>query len=187
MPCVYLPGPAPAVTVANRYRFCLKQRCYPYSKLTKNVCSADKNMKKMIVKHREIVRVSLPWGHFQGIKHMMMLTKHGLILTCTQKNYIFMFTQHIIIYLGITPCAKGERITALTWKVDFLLLWQIPIHSGPLPGINCPPLTFQPPPLPTPLAHTTYITMTTSTILVFLVRNSSARQEENCPQILPQK
>jgi hypothetical protein len=33
---------------------------------------------------------------------MMMLTTHGLFLTCTQ-NSIFIFIQHIINFLGKTP------------------------------------------------------------------------------------
>jgi hypothetical protein len=50
--------------------------------------------------------------------------------------------------------------------------WRIPIHSGPLLETNCPHPYFQNPPSPppTPLAQY-YITATTSTILVFLIRN----------------
>jgi hypothetical protein len=46
--------------------------------------------------------------------------------------------------------------------------WRIPIHSGPLPGSNCPLFTFQP---PSSLSHPFslhYDTMTTSTTMVFL-------------------
>jgi hypothetical protein len=41
-----------------------------------------------------IILVSLPRGHFQGIKRMMMLTSHGLFLTCTQKFYLYIYTTH---------------------------------------------------------------------------------------------
>ncbi len=54
----------------------------------------------------------------------------------------------------------------------FCLWWQIPIHSGPLPGSNCPPLDSDPlQPFPTPSAFSpiTLLTTKTSTITVFFV------------------
>ncbi len=97
--------------------------------------------------------VSLSRGRFQEIKHMMMmLTTDGLFLTCTQ-NSIFLFTQHIIIYLGQPPCKKLQRKPRLLGRPTFYSWWPIRIHSGPLPGSNCPPLTYfliSPHPLPTP-------------------------------------
>jgi hypothetical protein len=51
-----------------------------------------------------------------------------------------MFTQHIINYLGLTPCIKGERRTPLTWKVDVLAmvanprpLWSLAWYELPSP------------------------------------------------------
>jgi hypothetical protein len=83
---------------------------------------------------------------------MMMMPTHGLF---AHKNPVFIFTQRIINYLGITPCVKGEKRTPLTWKAGLLLIVANSIHSGPLPGINCPPLTFQSPLTPShPFAHT---------------------------------
>ncbi len=114
-----------------------------------------------------MVTVSLPRGHFQGIKRMMMLTTHGLFLTCTQ-NSIFIFKQHLINFLGITPYPLalevqgklnllGRPMSSSWWRIPIQSWswWWIPIHSGPLPGINCPPLTFQSPLTPPPpLAQT---------------------------------
>ncbi len=52
--------------------------------------------------------------------------------------------------------------------------WRIPIHSGPLVGINCPPLTFQSLLTPSRPLSPYYIATMTSTISVFLIRNSYA-------------
>jgi hypothetical protein len=43
--------------------------------------------------------VSLPRGHFQGIQRMMMLTTHGLFLTCTQKFYLYIYITQIQYYI----------------------------------------------------------------------------------------
>ncbi len=99
-----------------------------------------------------------------------MLTTHGLFLTCTQKFPLYIYT-HIIKYLDTTPCVKDEKRTLFTWKDGLLLMVVNPICSGSLPGINCPPLTFQSHLTPSHPFGPYYVTMKTSTISVFLVRN----------------
>jgi hypothetical protein len=74
-------------------------------------------------------------------------------------------------YPGVTPCAVQEKTHLLGGPMS-CSWWQIPIHSGPLLKTNCPHPYFQTPPHPpTPLACSTYITTTTSTISVFLIQN----------------
>jgi hypothetical protein len=103
-----------------------------------------------------------------------MLATHGLFLSYT-KNSIFIFTQHIINYSGRNPLSlalEGERKTKphLLGRPMSCSWWRIPIHSSPLLGINCPPyFPISPHPL-RPLSPY-YITIMTSTILVFLIRN----------------
>ncbi len=42
-----------------------------------------------------VIVVLLPQGLFQGIKRMMKLTTHGLILTCTQKFRLYIYTTQL--------------------------------------------------------------------------------------------
>ncbi len=65
----------------------------------------------------------------------------------------------------------GEEKNTLSWKTNVMLMVANPIHFGPLLGINCPSLTFQSPSPPSHPFGPYYMTMTTSTISVFLIRN----------------
>ncbi len=116
--------------------------------------------------------VSLPREWFQEIKRMMTVhSTHGLFLTCTQESCLYIFTQCTISrYLHNvctsnhyrTPCKSNKEPNLLGGQVS-CSWWQIPIHSGPLPGSNCPTLwLFHP--FPTLSAHITLFTTTTSTI-----------------------
>jgi hypothetical protein len=96
---------------------------------------------------------------------------HGLFLTCTEKFYIYIYQTHNQLFgrKRYKPLFKEKRKTPhLLGKPTFCWWWQIPIQSGPLPGINCLPLTFQSPLTPTHPLGPYYITKTTSTTSVFL-------------------
>jgi hypothetical protein len=67
------------------------------------------------------VIVLLPRGHFQEIERMMMLTKHGLFLTCTQKFHLYIYITHNQLF-GPDPFVKMKKETPLTWKADLLLM-----------------------------------------------------------------
>jgi hypothetical protein len=86
----------------------------------------------------------LPQGLLQGIKRMMKLTTHGLFLTC-KKNSVFIFSQHIVNYLGITPYNTGKKKTPITWKANVLLmvanphpLWSLARYQLPSPYFPIP-------------------------------------------------
>jgi hypothetical protein len=67
------------------------------------------------------------------------------------RNSIFIFTQHIINYSGTNPHFKEkEKTPHLLGRPTSCSWWRITIRSGPLFGINCPPLTFQSPLHPYP-------------------------------------
>jgi hypothetical protein len=104
-----------------------------------------------------------------------MLTTHGLFLTCTQKFYLHIYTTHnqLFGHNPLSPSVKGERNPHLLGRLMACSWWRIPIHSGPLPDINCPPLTFQSPLTPSHPFGPYYITLTTSTISVILVQNTT--------------
>jgi hypothetical protein len=67
---------------------------------------------------------------------MMMLTTHGLFLTCMQKFYLYIYTTALPPYEN----DKGNP-TYLEGRC-FADGGEYPIHSDPLPGSNCPPFTF---------------------------------------------
>ncbi len=115
----------------------------------------------------KIVSVTLPRGLLQGIIRMMKLTTHGLFLTC-KKNSVFIFSQHIVNYLGITPYNTGKKKTPITWKANVLLmvanphpLWSLAWYQLPSPYFPIPLHLFRP-------FSPYYVTMTTSTTSVFL-------------------
>jgi hypothetical protein len=68
-----------------------------------------------------LVIVLLPQGHFQGIKRMMMLTTHGIFLTCTQKFNLYIYTTYNQLFVP-DSLRKRNRETPLTWKTDVLLM-----------------------------------------------------------------
>jgi hypothetical protein len=66
------------------------------------------------------------------------------------KNSVFIFTQHIISYLGITPCVKVKKKTPLTWKADVLLMVANPHPLWSLAWYQLPSLYFPISPHPFP-------------------------------------
>jgi hypothetical protein len=104
---------------------------------------------------------------------MMMLTTHGLFLTCTQKFYLYIYIT-CNYFLGTTPFHQNKKgKTPLNWKADVLLmlanphlLWSLAWYQLPSPYF---PIRLTP---SHPLGPY-YITMTTSTISVFLVQNKN--------------
>ncbi len=100
----------------------------------------------------------------------------------------FIFNVHTRISLIFTQCTiklLSARCTGNRWlnPLEPHLLgelvscswWRIPIHSGPLPGSNCPALWLLPPsPLsPYPFSPIALYTTMTSTIMVFSFRDSA--------------
>jgi hypothetical protein len=71
------------------------------------------------------------------------------------------------VVMGINGL-KAKRKPHLLGRPMFCSWWRIPIHSGPLPGITCPLLTFQSPLTPSHPFSPYCITMTTSATSVFL-------------------
>jgi hypothetical protein len=119
-----------------------------------------------------IIIVLLPWERFQEIKHMLKKhSMHGLFLTCTQ-NLIYIYlhnTQSIVSQNPFVKRKKRKKNPDLHGGQVFCSWRRIPIHSGPLPGSNCPtPWIWPPSPLSYPFSPITRFTMMTSTITVFL-------------------
>jgi hypothetical protein len=116
--------------------------------------------------------VSLPREHLQEIKRMMMLTTHGLFLTCTQKLYLYIYTTHHQL-VGPEPLVKMIKGNPT------YLEGQCFTHGGESPSTLVPclaatahPLLSIPPSPPShPLGPQKNVTMTTSTITVFFIRN----------------
>jgi hypothetical protein len=111
--------------------------------------------------------------HDDGALHPRFIfnlhTRTSLIFTqCTINWYL-----HNIQATVIEPLQKIIKHSDLLGGQVSCSWWQIPSHSGPLSGINCLPFDSCPfHPFPTPSAHITLFTMTTSTITVFFVRDS---------------
>jgi hypothetical protein len=76
---------------------------------------------------------------------MMMLTMHGLFVTCTQKFRLHIYITHNQLLWAKLIALKGKKKPHLLRRPMSCSWWRIPIHSGPLLSINCPPLTFQSP------------------------------------------
>ncbi len=113
--------------------------------------------------------VLLPRGRFQEIKCMM--TMHGLFLTCAQKFCLYIYTKHNQL-LGPTPFCENDKGNPT------YLEGRRSTHSGESPSTLVPcllatahPLLSNPPSPPSQPFHPHYVTMTTSTIMIFLVRN----------------
>jgi hypothetical protein len=117
--------------------------------------------------------VSLPWGCFQGIKCMMKLTTHGLFLTCAQKFYLHIYTTCNWLFCTEPLALKGKKKTPLTWKTDVLFMVANPHPLCSLALCQLPSHYFPNSPHPSDPLGPCYITTTTSTILVFLVRNKT--------------
>jgi hypothetical protein len=87
--------------------------------------------------------VSLPWEWFQEIKHMRAVhSTHGLFFNCTQctiNRYL-----HDVQAIDNQPVAEIIRNQNLLGGPVSCSWWQIPIHSGPLPGSNYPILWLLP-------------------------------------------
>jgi hypothetical protein len=85
---------------------------------------------------------------------MMMLTTHGLFLTCTQKLYLYIYTTHHQLF-GPEPLVKMLKKTPLSWKVNVLLMVANPHPLWSLAWQQLPTLYFLIPPHPllTPWAH----------------------------------
>ncbi len=102
--------------------------------------------------------VSLLRGRFQGIKRMMMLTTHGLFLTCIQEICILIYTTQNQLFRHKpqfkmqkkTPHLLG-RLTSCSYP-----LWSFVWHRLPSPY-------FPNPPTPSHPSGPYYITMMTST------------------------
>ncbi len=108
---------------------------------------------------------------------MMKLTMHGLFLTCTQTFYLYIFLTYNQLFRHNLSHQKVEGKNPTYFEGRCLA------HGGESPSTLVPclvstalPLLSNPTsPLPTPLAHMYYITMTPSTISVFLVWNNYGR------------
>jgi hypothetical protein len=120
-----------------------------------------------------LVPVLLPRGCCQGIKRMMMLTTHGLFLTCTQKFYLYIYTTHFK-YPGDNPLHfKLEETFHLLGRPMCCSWWRIPSTLVPCLKSTAPPfISNLPSPLPTPLAHT-ILQRRHQQLSVFLIWNSS--------------
>jgi hypothetical protein len=118
-----------------------------------------------------LILVSLPQECFQEIKRMDDVDH--TFLTCTQKLYLSLYLQpHIINYLGLTPLVNGKRNPTYLESRDFA-------HGGESPSTLIPclvatahPLLYNPP-HPSHPSSPHYVTMTLSTISVFLVWNNT--------------
>jgi hypothetical protein len=111
--------------------------------------------------------VSLPQERFQEIKHMMTVqTTHSLFLTWTQKFHLYIYTTHNQLFGPDPPCEMIKE-SPLTWNADVLIM----ICESPSTPVPCLVATAQPfltPLTPFPPLQPHYVTMTTSTITVFL-------------------
>jgi hypothetical protein len=81
---------------------------------------------------------------------------HGLFLTYTQESCLYLHSVQLVdIYTVykkslIEPPAKVQNNPNLLGRPVSCSWWRIPIHSGPLPGCNCPTLWLLP---LSPLSH----------------------------------
>ncbi len=100
---------------------------------------------------------------------------HILFIFNLHTKILSLYLQNTHTIIWAQPLAlKVKGKTHLLGRLMSCSLWWIPIHCGPLPGDNCPPLTIQSPLTPSHTFGPYYVTMTTSTISVFLVGNSSS-------------
>jgi hypothetical protein len=100
---------------------------------------------------------------------------------------MFIFTQHIINYYGTNgtnPRLKEKEKQPTYLGSRRFAHGDKSIHSGPLSGIKCPPLTFQSLLTPTYPLGPYYITMMTSTTSVFLSGTITLAQKTVQPTYL---
>ncbi len=111
------------------------------------------------------------------IKRMMMVhSMHGLFLTCTQESHLYL---HNVQLIDVHTMYRQLLIKPLTRKIKTptYLKCQFLAHGGEFPSTLVPCLVATAPPFdscpfhpfPTPWAHITLFTTTTSTIMVFFI------------------